>query len=97
MVFRKICQIVGVLLVGLGVWLASERLISMLNGETTVFRGILGILLELTLVSGLGMMFLLFDPHRVIQSDSFSLHRLVQPRRDTRSFAEKIHVGEDDD
>ncbi len=97
MVFRKICQIFGVFLVGLGIWFAWNSLITIMSGEIAVLWGVLAILFELAIVSGVGMLFIIFDPHQVIQSDSFSLHRLVQPRRDIRSFGQKIGAGEDDD
>lgn len=97
MIFNKVCQIFGLILFGLGIWSACNWLFAILNGNASLGWGILAIFLNLAVLSGLGLLFMVFNPHQVIQNYYVSLHRLVEPRRDRQSFADKIHVGDDEE
>ena len=97
MIFRKLCQILGLVLFGVGIWFAWNWLLAMLTGDAAIGWGLLGVFLNLAVLSGLGLLFMIFDPHQVIQNYYVSLHRLVEPRNKSRSFADKIGVGEEDD
>jgi len=48
-------------------------------------------------VGGLGMMLIFFDPHHVIQNYYMSFHRLVEPKSERKSFANRIGAGDDED
>ena len=97
MVFRKLCQAFGVVLIAIGIWFAATWLIAIFDGEAGILWGLLGIGLNLGIWSGLGLLFLVFDPHDVIRNHYMSFHRLVKPDSRHRSFGERIGVGDEDD
>ncbi|MFT5304269.1 MAG: hypothetical protein ACI87E_003609 [Mariniblastus sp.] len=108
MIFRKVCQIFGVVLIVLGIWCACLEIEAILEGRIGIRWGLVFVAINLFVLSGIGTLFLCFDPHKVIQSHWISVFRLVDPAQqgdsfasrigasDEKTFAEKIGVGEDD-
>jgi hypothetical protein len=95
--FRKFCQACGVALIAWGFWFAWTWVIAIAAGDVGVLLGVFAIFLDLSLTAGFGLMLIVFDPHQVIQNHWMSYHRLVEPRGNPKSFAEKIGVGDDDE
>ena len=66
-------------------------------GTTPIWHGILMASICIGFVGGLGMMLIFFDPHHVIQNYYMSFHRLVEPKSERKSFANRIGAGDDED
>ena len=96
--FRKISQAFGVFLSLTGIlWTYNWLVAAFVLGTTPIWFGILMALINLGTVAGLGMLLIFFDPHQVLQNYYMSFHRLVEPRKERRSFADRIGVGDDED
>ena len=67
------------------------------NGEVGIIAGLTLVILELCVTCGAGAMLLVFDPHKLLQANAFSLSRLVETKRERKSFADRIHVDEEDE
>jgi len=67
-----------------------------LSGDISPGWGIVFVILELCVTCGGGLMLIIFDPGVLIDLNIFALHRLVEPKRERKSFADRIHVDEDD-
>jgi hypothetical protein len=66
-------------------------------GDVEASKGLASAFLTLCLTCGLGAILLLFDPRQLMLINAFSLSRLVEPKRERKSFADRIHVDEPDD
>ena len=97
--FRKTCQAIGVVLIVWAIYWSAQAIAAVVAGEMTVEVGLTKILLSLAMLGGTGALLLYFEPRKAIQAiaSSYSLDKLVSKREDLRSFAEKIHVDEDED
>ncbi len=61
-------------------------------------QGLFWLFISLGAGVGGGLLMIFFDAHKLLQTDSISLYKLVKNRaKDTRSFSEKIHVEENEE
>lgn len=95
--FRKFGQAFGAFLLLVGILWTYQWVFAALAGVVSVWLGLVMAFCTLGFVGGLGMLLIFFDPQKVIQNYFTSFHRLVQPREERRSFADRIGVGDDDD
>jgi hypothetical protein len=97
-VFRKVFQLCGVLVLG---WNAAAAIVAIqvfAGGEMAAGTFALRLFLFVCGGCGLGLVMILFNPHKVIQNyQSMRVHRMVGHRRDGSTFADKIGVGDDED
>ena len=92
--FRKVAQALGVTLVLWGLYRAAICGWQMVQGEVSIAGGALTIFLLISILCGVGLLLVLFDPHKLIQTDSYKLDRLNR-QRPRQSFAEKIHADDE--
>jgi hypothetical protein len=94
--FRKCCQAFGISLVLIGLYQSFNLISAIISNDLPVLLGLVRITLVLFVTCGLGLLFVVFDPHKVIQYFG-NFHRLVKPPTRRKSFADRIGAGEDDD
>lgn len=94
--FRKVFQLCGVLLIGWYVALTIGLTEMLVAGQITLGSYLVWAFIQVGFGCGLGVMMIVFNPHSLIQNYYMKFHRMVDHRRDRRSFAEKIGVDEEE-
>ncbi len=94
---RIINRIFSFGLIALGIQIAIALFFAAARGDISFFLSVVLACISLGMISGLGLMFMIFNPHQVIQTYYMSFHRLVEPKRVDKSFSERIHVSDEDE
>lgn len=97
MIFRLITRLLGVLIFAVGVYFALEFLVAGLAGAVSPLVCFAGCAISLGLLACSGLLFIFFDPHKVIRlSHLVSVHELIKPK-ERRSFSDRITVSDEEE
>lgn len=95
--FRRVFQVLGA---GLVAWCLANAIqvgLQMLDGSVSLAAGFFELFLLLGCGVGFGILMIIYSPHKIIQfASGDKLYRLARHRTDSRSFSERIGVGDDE-
>ena len=100
--FQKVCQAFGVVMIGWAIYSCLLFAGAILRGDSPVGLGLFMILIKIGTQGGIGLLLIVFDPHKVIQAIGSlgslgGLSRLVEQRSSRPSFADRIGADDDED